>query len=77
MHFLAFTQVHFQLLDDLRIDNATSPFFLDLFNSMSKDPNQYADYEVRDGLLMHKGKILLDPLSSLVPQVYVNVILLY
>ena len=36
---------------------------------MSQDPTQYADYEVRDGLLMRKGKILLDPLSSLVPQV--------
>ena len=36
---------------------------------MSQNPAQYEDYEVRDGFLLHKGKILLDPLSSLVPKV--------
>ena len=67
--FLAFTQVQFQLLDDLRIENGNSSFFLDLYTTMSQNPNQYEDYEVRDGLLMHKGKIVLDPLSSLMPKV--------
>ena len=36
---------------------------------MSRDPAQYADYELCDGLLMYQGKFLLDPLSPLVPQV--------
>ena len=36
---------------------------------MNTNLAQYAEYEVRDGLLMHKGKILLDALSPLVTQV--------
>ena len=69
LQFLAFTQVQFQLLDDLRTENSISSFFRDLYSAMSQDLAQYADYEVRDGLLLHRGKILLDPLSSLVPKV--------
>ena len=36
---------------------------------MSKDPVQYADYELHDGLLMYHEKLLLDPTSPLITQV--------
>ena len=69
MQFLSLTQVHFQLLHELRLENTNSPFFLTLYQSLNKDLDQYADYEVQDGLLMYKGKLLLDPKSLLINQV--------
>ena len=56
-------------MDELRLENLTSPFFLTLYQSLNKEPNQNVDYEVRDGLLLYKGKLLLDHNSPLVKQV--------
>ena len=36
---------------------------------MEDNPTQFEDYEVRDGVLFFKGKLLLDPASPLVNQV--------
>ena len=46
-----------------------SPFFTNLYKGMKANPVQFADYEVRDGVLLFKGKLLLDPVSPLVNQV--------
>ena len=69
LQFLAFTQVQFQLLDTLRLKNTTSPFFVNLYKSMEMNLAQFEEYEVRDGLLLYKGKLILDPKSLLVTQV--------
>ena len=51
------------------MENYVSPFFTDLYKSMKANPAQFADYEVRDGILLFQGKLLLDPVSPLVNQV--------
>ena len=42
---------------------------MDEYQSLNKDLDQYVDYELRDGLLMYKGKLQLDPKSPLINQV--------
>ena len=44
-------------------------FYQNLYYAMNKEPAQFIDYTVRDGLLMYQGKILLDPMSPLVGQI--------
>ena len=69
LQFLAFIQVQFHLLDEMRLENLNSPFFLTLYQSLHNEPDQNGDYEVHDGLLLYKGKLLLDHNSPLVQQV--------
>ena len=69
LQFIAFTQVQFHLLDELRLENLNSPFFLTLYQTLNNEPDQNSDYEVCDGLLLYKGKLLLDHDSPLVQQV--------
>ena len=59
--FLAISHIQFELLNLLREENATSSFFLTKYKELAAD--------VRDGLLMYKGKILLDHTSPLVQSV--------
>ena len=63
--FLSLSEVRFEFLDSLRHENRTQ-FFMDLYRAIKDDFNQFIDYEVREGLLLYKGKLLLDPKSSLI-----------
>ena len=65
-HFLAISQVPFDLLELLRHENKTSPFYQNLCSALAANNSQFVDYDVRDGLLLHKGRLLLDPTSSLI-----------
>ena len=67
--FLTLSQVGFGLLDNLRQENATSAFFLDLYTAMKKDATKFNDYEIKDGLLLCKRKLVLDPSSLLIQKV--------
>ena len=70
IQLLAFTRVQFKLTDDLRSENLTSIFLnQNLYVAMNKEPTQFTNYTVRDGLLMYQGKILLDPMYPLVCQI--------
>ena len=69
LQFLALSQVQFQLMDQLRQENASSQYFQSLYRVMREEPSKYVAYEVRDGLLLLSGKLLLDPSSSIVQQV--------
>ena len=69
LQFLALTQVQFKLLDVLRLENSIAPFFINLYKSMELQLDQFQDYEVIDGLMLFKGKLLLDHQSPVVNQV--------
>ena len=69
LQFLALSQVRFQLLNQLRHENASFEFFQSLYRAIREKPSKYVDYEVRDGLLLLSEKLLLDPSSSIVQQV--------
>ena len=64
--FLSLSEVRFEFLDSLRHENRTSQFFLDLYRAIKDDFTQFTDYEVSEGLLLYKGKLLLDPKSPLI-----------
>lgn len=64
--YLAISQVRFELLDSLRQENATSTFFLEKYKELDDSILGFDEYEVRDGLLLHKEKLLLDYNSPLV-----------
>ena len=67
--FLAISQVQFELLDDLRAENSTLAFFKELYAAMTQDADKFCDYEIREGLLVCKGKLAMDPTSPLVQQI--------
>ena len=54
------------MLDFLRYENFTSTFFLTKYKDLGAGILNGEEYEVRDGLLLHKGKLLLDPSSQLI-----------
>ena len=56
-------------MDLLRVENVNSPFFINKYEELASDDSNQDDYEVRDGLLMYKGKLLLDHTSPLVHSV--------
>ena len=64
--FLAISQVRFDSLDTLRQENATSVFFLDKYRDVEAGVLGREEYEIRDGLLLYKEKLLLDHNSQLV-----------
>ena len=64
--FLALSQVCFTLLDSLHHENTTSAFFLARYMDLEEGVLDGDEYEVRDGLQLHKGRLLLDPISQLV-----------
>ena len=61
--FLALSQVRFTLLDSLRHENTTSAFFLARYKDLKEGVLDGDEYEVQDGLLLHKRRLLLDPNS--------------
>ena len=64
--FLAISQVRFDLLDTLRHENKTSVFFLEKYRDIEVGVLSREEYEIRDGLLLFKGNLLLDHHSQLV-----------
>ena len=60
--FLAISQ-RFTFLDSLRHKNATSAFFLAKYRDLKEGLIGFDEYEVRYGLLLHKGRLFLDPNS--------------
>ena len=64
--FLAISQVQFDLLDSLYKENAASKFFQDKYKAVTAGVVGAEDYEMRDGLLLYKGKLLLEPTSELI-----------
>ncbi|XP_061375386.1 uncharacterized protein LOC133317533 [Gastrolobium bilobum] len=69
MSLMAAATVQVELLDTLRQENHSSPFFQQIYKSIAEDPSSNAHYKAYDGLLFYKGKLLLDPSSPLVHQV--------
>ena len=51
---LAISQVHFDILDSLRQENATSAFFLANYKDLEDGVIGFDEYEIYDGLLLHK-----------------------
>ena len=69
-HFLALSRVSFDLFELLRHENKTSPFYQNLHSALAANDSQFVDYDVREGLLLHKGRLLLDPTLSLISLVF-------
>ena len=66
---MAISQVQFDLLDLLRVENVNSPFFITKYEELASTDSKQDGYEVIDGFLLYKGKLLLDHTSPLVHSV--------
>ena len=56
-HFLALSQVSFDLFELLRHENKTSPVYQNLYSALAANDSQFVDYDMREVLLLHKGRL--------------------